>query len=169
MDAAHLPPVDELRGYEALVILTGFARVMLQYADRQFTHDSDGFYHVPWLTGAATDHILAAGLALVAIDSNSVERQTSSQPHRMSGDAHLALLGNDPPVLIMECLNGAELSGAAGPAPAEGLFHMVPRRVNAAGADAAHARAFLYFYREDGDGTALRALQAAMTPQEYYG
>ena len=42
-------------------------------------------------------------------------------------------------------------------------------RVNAAGADAAHSRAFLYFYRDDAQGAALRALQAATTPQEYHG
>lgn len=169
VSAAVLPPVDELRGYEALVLLTGFGALMARYADRPFPRDDDGYYHVPWLTEDATRHVIDAGLALVAIDSTTVEQQTSSEPHRMSGDAHMALLGNDPPVLIMECLDGSSLAEQVGFVPTEALLHMVPRRVNAQGADAAHARAFLYFYRDDPAGAALRALQATMTPQEFHG
>lgn len=169
ISADVLPPAAELRRYEALVVLTGFGAVMAQYADTPFTHDSDGFYHVPWLTDDATALLREAGLALVALDSTTVERQTSSEPHRMSGDVHMALLGHAPPVLIMECLDGSRLAGQVGFVPSEALLHMVPRRVNAAGAEAAHSRAFLYFYRDDPDGAALRALQAAMTPQELYG
>ncbi len=169
VSAALLPPVAELRACEALVVLTGFGAVMAQYADRPYTPDSDGFYHVPWLTGDAARHILAAGLRLVAIDSTTVERQTSSVPHRMSGDVHTALLSHRPPVLIVECLDGSGLASQAGFVPREALLQIVPRRVNAAGADAAHSRAFLYFYRDDADGSALRRLQAALTPQELYG
>lgn len=169
VSAEVLPPAEVLEQYEALVLLTGFAKVMLQYSDRPFVHDADGFYHIPWLTGDATRVILESGLSLVALDSNSVERQTSSKPHRMSGDAHQALLGNDPPVLIMECLNGADLENQVGFFPAEALLHMVPRRVNAKGAEAAHSRAFLYFYRDDGEGEALRTLQSMMTPEEFHG
>ena len=169
VSAAVLPPVAELRGYEALVVLTGFGALMARYADRPFAHDDDGFYHVPWLTEDATQRILEAGIAVVAIDSTTVEQQTSSVPHRMSGDAHHALLGHSPPVLIMECLDGSRLVEQVGFAPREALFQMVPRRVNALGADAAHARAFLYFYRDDAEGQALRTLQGLMTPQEYHG
>jgi kynurenine formamidase len=169
VSAAVLPPLAELRGVEALVLLTGFGAVMAQYGDRPYTHDGDGYYHVPWLTDDATEHILAAGLKLVAIDSTSVERQTSSVPHRMSGDVHTALLGHRPPVLIMECLDGSALAQRVGFLPREALLHMVPRRVNAAGADAAHSRAFLYFFRDDADGRALRALQATMSPAEFHG
>jgi len=169
VSAAVLPPVAELRACEALVLLTGFGAVMARYADRPFTQDGDGYYHVPWLTDDATRHVLAAGLRLVAIDSTSVERQTSSVPHRMSGDVHSALLTHRPPVLIVECLDGSALAGQVGFVPREALLHLVPRRVNAAGADAAHSRAFLYFYRDDPAGSALRRLQAALTPQELYG
>jgi kynurenine formamidase len=164
-----LPPAAELRGYEALVLLTGFGALMARYPDRPFPDDGEGYFHVPWLTEDATARILESGLRLVALDSNSVERQTSGQPHRMSGDAHLALLAHRPPVLIVECLDGSALARQVGFVPREALLHLVPRRVNAAGADAAHSRAFLYFYRDDPQGTALRALQSAMTPQELYG
>jgi len=160
--------VEELRGYEALVILTGFGELMARQ-EGPFTHDADGFYHVPWLSDAATQHILDAGLALVAIDSTTVEQQTSSTPHRMSGDVHVSLLCHKPPVLIMECLNGTGFAEKVGFIPTEAVFQMVPRRVNAAGAEAAHCRAFLYFYREDPDGAALRALLGMMRPTEYHG
>ena len=53
--------------------------------------------------------------------------------------------------------------------PSEGLLHMVPRRVNEEGAEAAHGRAFLYFYRDDPQGEALRGLAQAITPEEMYG
>ncbi|HKJ00096.1 MAG TPA: cyclase family protein [bacterium] len=169
VSAAVLPSVADLRQVEALVVLTGFGALMARYGDRPFAHDDDGYYHVPWFTEDATAHILKAGLKLVAIDSTTVERQTSSEPHRMSGDVHMALLGHAPPVLIMECLDGSAMAQQVGFVPSVALLHMVPRRVNAEGADAAHSRAFLYFYRDDADGTALRSLQAAMTPQELYG
>lgn len=169
VSAEVLPALPELRQYEALVLLTGFGEVMAKYAGDAFAEDADGYYHVPWLTDSATQRILEAGLALVAIDSTTVERQTSSAPHRMSGDVHMSLLGHNPPVLIMECLDGTALREKVGFVPREALLHMVPRRVNAQGAEAAHSRAFLYFYRDDTDGTALRSLQAVTTPGEYYG
>lgn len=167
--AEVLPPVDDLRGYEALIVLTGFGAVMAAHGEAPFTHDEDGYYHVPWLDEDATQHILAAGLSLVAIDSTTVERQTSSTPHRMSGEVHGALLNHAPPVLIVECLDGSGLAQQVGYAPHEGLLQMVPRRVNAAGAEAAHSRALLYFYRDDDQGEALRTLQHTMTPEEYHG
>jgi kynurenine formamidase len=169
VSAALLPPAAELRAVEALVLLTGFGALMARYAERAFTPDGDGYYHVPWLTDDAIARVREAGLRLVAIDSTSVERQTSGTPHRMSGDAHLALLAQRPPVLIMECLDGSALARDVGFVPRQALLHGVPRRVNAAGADAAHARAFLYFYRDDPHGEALRALQSVMTPQEFHG
>lgn len=169
VSAEVLPPAETLRGYEALVLLTGFGRVMAGLEDFQFSPAPDGYYHVPWLDESAVARIREAGLQVVAIDSTTVEPQTSAQPHRMGSDAHFSLLGHEPPVLIMECLNGSGLAEQVGYAPEEALLHMVPRRVNAAGAEAAHCRAFLYFYRDDADGRALRALQAGMTPQEYYG
>lgn len=167
--AGVLPPKEVLQGYEALVILTGFGEIMAGLTDFQFMPNEDGFYHVPWLDEDAVDLILAAGLSLVAIDSTTVEQQTSAQPMRMTGDAHHRLLGNNKPVLIMECLNGTGLVEKTGFMPGEGLLHMVPKRANAKGAEAAHSRAFLYFYRADADGTALRDLKQTMTPQEYYG
>lgn len=169
VSAEVLPSAGELRGYEALVLLTGFGEVMAKYDGIPFTQDSDGYYHIPWLTADAVALILEAGLSLVAIDSNTVEEQTSSEPHRMSGDAHHSLLGHQPPVLIMECLHGVGMAEKVGFLPGEGLFQMVPRRVNAKGADAAHSRAFLYFYRDDPQGKALRDLQEVITPGEFHG
>ncbi|MDH4247312.1 MAG: cyclase family protein [Deltaproteobacteria bacterium] len=167
--AEVLPPLEDLRRYESLVILTGFGALMAGLEGFQFTHGPDGFYHVPWLKADAVARILEAGLRLVAMDSTTIEQQISSEPHRMSGEAHHALLGNSPPVLVVECLNGANLESQVGFIPAEALLHMVPRRVNAQGAEAAHSRAFLYFYRDDTRGEALRRLQSLITPQEYHG
>ena len=169
VSAALLPPVEELRQYEALVVLTGFGEVMRKFADTPYTHDADGFYHVPYFTEDATERILEAGLAMVAIDSTTVERQTSSVPHRMSGDVHVALLTHEPPVLIVECLDGTDIGSKLGEVPGEAVLHLVPRRANAAGAEASHSRAFLYFYREDPQGTDLRNLLQVMTPQEFHG
>jgi len=167
--AALLPSAEELRGYQALLILTGFAAVMTLPRKGQYTRDADGYYHVPYLTEDAVERIAASGVALVGIDSTTVEPQLSSDPHRMGSDAHLRLLGRQPPVLILEGLNGAGLAGQVGFTPAEGLLQIVPRRVNAAGADAAHARVFLYVYRDDPAGRALRGLRDLLTPQEVYG
>ncbi|HEX7928538.1 MAG TPA: hypothetical protein VF678_13175, partial [bacterium] len=167
--AAHLPSVAELKQYEALVVLTGFGEVMAAQSEGQFQRNPDGFYHVPYLTEDAVDRILQAGIAVVGIDSTTVEPQISAEPHRMGSDAHFRLLGNKPPVLILEGLNGTGLAAQVGFAPAAALLHIVPRRVNAAGADAGHSRVFLHFYRDDADGRRLRQLQETMTPQELYG
>jgi kynurenine formamidase len=169
VSAALLPTVEELREYEALVVLTGFGQVMAAQRQGQFQRNSDGFYHVPYLTDDAVERILEAELRVVGIDSTTVERQLSAEPHRMASDAHFRLLGHEPPVLILEGLNGTGLEAKVGFLPLEGLLHIVPRRVNAEGADAAHSRAFLYFYRGDEDGRLLRQLKEAITPHEFYG
>jgi kynurenine formamidase len=167
--ADDLPPEAELRRAEALVILTGFGRVMAAQPEGHFPPEPDGFYHVPWLDDGAVERILAAGMKVVALDSMTVERQISSEPHRMGSDAHLRLLGHTPPVLILEGLNGAGLREQVGFVPRRGVLHIVPRRVNARGADAAHSRVFLYFYRDDPDGARLPGLLDALTPGELYG
>jgi kynurenine formamidase len=164
-----LPPAEELRNYEALVVLTGFGAVMERCEGRPFTPAEDGPYHVPYLQPSAVDRILESGLAMVAIDSTGIERQTSVEPLRMDSEAHLRLLGNEPPVLVLEGLGECSMEAQVGFIPKEGLLHMVPRRVNEQGAEAAHGRAFLYFYRDDPDGRALRRLAEVMTPEEMYG
>jgi len=169
VSAALLPTVEELRKYEALVVITGFGQVMAAQKEGQFPRNPDGFYHVPYLTEDAVDRIIQAGISVVGIDSTTVEQQISAEPHRMGSDAHFRLLGNEPPVLILEGLNGTGLASQVGFTPLEGLMHIVPRRVNAAGADAGHSRVFLYFYREDDDGRRLRQLKETMTPHELYG
>lgn len=167
--AADLPAEEELRGVQALVILTGFGRIMAAQGSGPFPGNPDGFFHIPWLDEGALELILSAGIRLVGLDSMSVEPQLSAVPHRMGSDIHLRLLGHQPPVLILEGLNGAGLKEQVGFVPRRALLHVVPRRANAAGADAAHSRVFLYFYRDDPDGTRLPALQDALTPQELYG
>lgn len=164
-----LPGVDELKDYEALVLLTGFGRIMEVAAGEPFTPATDGAFHLPYLQPDAVELILAAGLSLVAIDSNTVEPQTSIDPLRFGSQVHLTLLGHRPPVLIVEGLGGGSLEEKVGFMPAEALLQMVPRRVNEIGADAAHSRALLYFYRGDDQGSALRELAEMMTPEEYYG
>lgn len=167
--AELLPPVEELREYETLVILTGFGRIMERQGAEPFTPAEDGPFHIPHLQPAAVDRILESGLALLAIDSTTVEPQTSVEPLRMDSEAHFRLLGNEPPVLILEGLGGGSLAEQVGFVPHEALLHMVPRRVNEKGAEAAHGRAFLYFYRDDPQGEALRNLVSTMNAEEMYG
>jgi kynurenine formamidase len=167
--ADHLPAADELRGYEALVLVTGFACIMARAPDSRFTPAADGAYHVPHLTDSAVERILASGIRLVALDSTTVEAQTGSEPVRFGSGAHYGLLGAEPPVLIVEGIGGASLPERLGFAPREGLLHVVPRRVNAQGADAAHARVFLYCYRNDPAGAALRRLAEMLRAEELHG
>ena len=167
--AADLPSPADLDGAEALLVLTGFGRVMAAQPEGHFSGDADGFYHVPWLDDGAVERILASGVKLVGLDSMTVEPQLGGQPHRMGSDVHFRLLGHAPPVLILEGLNGSRLREQVGFVPKRGLLHIVPRRVNALGADAAHSRVFLYFYRDDPDGSRLPGLLNALTPGEMYG
>ncbi|MDH5751650.1 MAG: cyclase family protein [Deltaproteobacteria bacterium] len=169
VDAALLPGAEELAGYEALVILTGFGAVMSGWDEFQFTPEQDGYYHAPWLADDAVELIRGSGLGLVAIDSTTIERQTSASPFRMTSGAHLSLLTGENPVLIAEGLNGAGIREKAGFVPREAVLHLVPRRVNERGGDAAHCRALLYFYRDDPAGAALRNLLRTITPGEYHG
>jgi kynurenine formamidase len=169
VSADMLPPAEELREYETLLILTGFGKIMESQGGSPFTPTEDGPYHIPHLQASAVDRILESGIGMVAIDSTTVEPQTSVEPLRMDSDAHFRLLGNEPPVLILECLGGGGLEDKVGYIPQEALLHMVPRRVNEKGAEAAHGRAFLYFYRDDPKGGALRDLLQAISPEEIYG
>ena len=150
-------------------MLTGFASVVAHYGEAPFPPDGDGGFHVPHLTDSAVERILASGLGLVALNSTTVEAQTGTEPVRFSSDSHHSLLGHDPPVMIVEGLGGAGLIERLGFAPEEALLHVVPRRVNEAGADAAHSRVFLYIYRGDDDGAALRRLARTLTVEEMYG
>jgi hypothetical protein len=79
------------------------------------------------------------------------------------------LLGNDPPVFILEGVSGARMAARAGFIPAEGVLEVIPRRTNAAGADAAHARVFLSFYRGADNRQRLRDFMEVMTPEYLYG
>jgi kynurenine formamidase len=169
VSAELLPSATDLRGYEALVILTGFGALMARRPDTRFAADADGSYHVPHLTDSAAERILASGVRLVALDSTTVEPQTGHDPVRFGSDVHFRLLGHAPPVFIVEGLNGEGLPGRLGFAPEEGLLHVVPRRVNAVGADASHSRVFLYLYRGDPDGSALRHLAEALHVEEFHG
>ncbi|MBI4082805.1 MAG: cyclase family protein [Candidatus Lambdaproteobacteria bacterium] len=169
VSADLLPPARVLRRYEALVVLTGFGSVMAREREGQLAPDADGANHLPYFTADAVAHILASGLRLVALDSTTVEPQTSLAPLRYGSDVHFDLLGAEPPVLIVEGIGGGDLVTQTGLTPAEALLHVVPRRANARGADAAPSRVFLYFYRDDPAGRALRRLARALTPEELYG
>lgn len=169
VSAEVLPDVETLKNYDALVVLTGFCGIMSQYQNGTFVADSDGHYHIPHFTPSAVEVILASGITLVSIDSTTVEPQTSTDPVRFGSDVHFQLLGNTPPVFIVEGLGGQGLKEKVGFAPEEAILQMVPRRVNAVGAEAAHSRAFLYFYRDDPHGQALRTLAETIRPEEMYG
>jgi kynurenine formamidase len=167
--AGRLPPPERLSGYEALVVITGFGALMARRPETRFAPDGDGRYHVPHLTDNAVERILASGVRLVALDSTTIEPQTATDPVRFGSDVHFCLLGAERPVLVVEGLNGAGLRERLGFAPEEGLLHVVARRVNAEGADAAHARVFLYCYRGDPGGAALRRLADLLRVEEMHG
>jgi len=166
--AEVLPPVDELRGYDALVLLTGFGAVMRR-GSRQFTPDAAGFYHMPGVTVEVAQKVADAGLSLLAIDSPTVEVQTQGHPLRMTGEVHPILLGRQPPVFILEAVAGDRLASQVGFVPPAGMLEVIPRRANAKGADAAPARVFLSFYQDAHDHERLQRLIDAVTPKYLYG
>jgi kynurenine formamidase len=166
--AEMLPAVDELRAYDALVLLTGFGRLMRRGSEH-YTPDAEGFFHLPGITVEAAQRVADAGLTLLGIDSPTVERQTHGNPLRMTGDVHPILLGHDPPVFILEAIAGDSLASQVGFVPTEGMLEVIPRRANARGADAAPARVFLSFYRGPDSGQQLQQLIAVMTPKYLYG
>jgi len=163
-----LPPVEELRQYHALVLLTGFGAVMRPGSDH-FHPDAAGFYHLPYITVEVAQRVADAGLALIAIDCMTVERQTQGHPLRMTGDVHPVLLGHEPPVFILEGVAGDRIVTQAGFVPTEGVLEVIPRRTNAGGAEAAHARVFLSFYGGPENRQRLEQLLELVTPEYLYG
>jgi kynurenine formamidase len=163
-----LPTVEELQHYDALVLLTGFGAVMRQGSEA-FHPDAEGFYHLPSITVAVAERVAAAGLSLLAIDGMTVECQTQGHPLRMTGDVHPVLLGHEPPVFILEGVVGDHIAAQAGFVPTEGVLEVIPRRTNAAGADAAHARVFVSFYRGSENRQRLEQLLEMVTPEQLYG
>ncbi len=163
-----LPSVEELRQYDALILLTGFGAVMRRGSEA-FHTDAEGFYHLPYITVDVAQRVADAGLALLAIDCVTVERQTQGQPLRMTGDVHPVLLGHEPPVFILEGVAGDRIAPQAGFMPDEGMLEVIPRRTNAVGADAAHARVFLSFYAGPDHDRKLRRLLEVVTPEHLYG
>jgi kynurenine formamidase len=163
-----LPAVDELRQYDALILLTGFGAI-LDRGSADFHPDAAGFYHLPGVTVGVAQRAVAAGLTLLGIDCTTVERQTQGQPLRMTGDVHPILLGNDPPVFILEGVSGARIVPQVGFMPTEGVLDVIPRRTNAVGADAAHARVFLSFYEGENTRQGLEQLIQMTTPEYLHG
>ena len=163
-----LPPVHDLQQYDALVLLTGFGAVMRQGSDH-FHPDVAGFYHLPYITVEVAHRVAAAGISVLAIDCVTVECQTQGHPLRMTGDVHPVLLGHEPPVFILEGVAGDRIAPQAGFVPTEGVLEVIPRRTNAAGAEAAHARVFLSFYRGPENRQRLEQLLAMVTPEYLYG
>lgn len=159
-----VPSVDELRPYDALVLLTGFGAVMRRGSE-VFQPDAEGFYHIPSITVEVAERIVEAGLALVAIDGTTVECQTQGHPLRMTGDVHPVLLGHEPPVFILEGVVGDRIVRPGEPMPTEGMLEVIPRRTNAVGADAAHARVFFSYYRGPESQQRLTQLLEMVTPE----
>jgi hypothetical protein len=87
----------------------------------------------------------------------------------MSGDVHPILLGHTPPVFILEGVAGDRMAAQAGYLPTEGILEVIPRRTNAEGADAAHARVFLSFYHGPENRQRLERLLELVTPEYLYG
>jgi kynurenine formamidase len=163
-----LPTVEELRQYDALVLLTGFGAVMRRGSE-QYQTDAEGFYHLPHITVEAARRVAEAGLSLLAIDCTTLERQTQGHPFRMAGDVHPILLGHEPPVFILEGVAGDRIAQQVGFLPAEAMLEVIPRRTNPQGAEAAHARVFLSFYRGADNRQQLRRLLDMVTPEYLYG
>jgi kynurenine formamidase len=163
-----LPPVEELRQYDALVLLTGFGAVMRRGSER-YAADAEGFFHMPGVTVEVAQRVVESGLTLLAIDSPTVERQTQGNPLRMTGDVHPILLGHTPPVFILEAIAGDRLAPQVGCVPTEGMLEVIPRRANAKGADAAPARVFLSFYRGQNNRQQLQYMIAMITPKYLFG
>ena len=166
--ADMLPSLDELRPYDALVVLTGFGAVMRQGSE-SFQPDAAGFYHLPYVDVEVAQRVAAAGISLLAIDCTTVERQTAGNPLRMTGDVHPVLLGHEPPVFILEGVVGDRIASQAGFLPTEGVLEVVARRTNAAGAEAAHTRVFLSFYAGDDNRQRLERLLEIAPPEHLYG
>jgi hypothetical protein len=87
----------------------------------------------------------------------------------MTGDVHPVQLGHEPPVFILEGVAGDRIAAQVGFMPTEGMLEVIPRRTNPAGADAAHARVFLSFYRRPDNHQCLEQLLAMVTPEYLYG
>lgn len=166
--AEMLPPLDELRQYDALVLLTGFGIIMRQGSE-SFQPDAAGFYHLPYIDVEVAQRVAKAGISVLAIDCTTVERQTAGNPLRMTGDVHPVLLGNEPPVFILEGVAGDRIAPQAGFVPSEGVLEVIARRTNAAGAEAAHVRVFLNFYAADDNRQRLERLLEIFTPEYLYG
>ncbi|MBM3223970.1 MAG: hypothetical protein FJZ47_09235 [Candidatus Tectomicrobia bacterium] len=163
-----LPSVEELQPYDALVLLTGFGAVLRQGSE-QFHPDAAGFYHLPSISVEVAQRVTAAGISLLAIDCTTVECQTQGHPLRMTGDVHPVLLGHEPPVFILEGVAGDRIASQAGFLPTEGVLEVIPRRVNAVGAEAAHTRVFLSFYRGADNRQRLVHLLDMVTPEHLFG
>lgn len=163
-----LPPLDELRQYDALVLLTGFGAVMRQGSE-SFQPDGAGFYHLPYIDVEVAQRVTGAGISVLAIDCTTVERQTQGNPLRMTGDVHPILLGHEPPVFILEGVAGDRIASQAGFVPTEGVLEVIARRTNAPGAEAAHARVFLNFYAGGDNRRRLEQLLETVTPEHLYG
>ncbi|ETW94660.1 MAG: hypothetical protein ETSY1_33880 [Candidatus Entotheonella factor] len=165
--AEMLPDVETLSQYDALMLLTGFGAILDRGSD-DFEPDAEGFYHLPSVTVEVAQRVVDAGMSLLAIDCTTVEKQTQGNPLRMTGDVHPILLGQPSPVFILEGVSGARIEPQAGFIPSEGVLEVVPRRTNADGADAAHARVFLNFYREN-SRERLEQFVEMNTPEHLYG
>ncbi len=165
--AEMLPDVETLRQYDALLLLTGFGAILDRGSD-DFEPDAEGFYHLPSVTVEVAQKVVDAGLSLLGIDCPTVEKQTQGHPLRMTGDVHPILLGQASPVFILEAVSGARMKRQAGFIPPEAVLEVIPRRTNAEGADAAHTRVFLSFYRENGRQQ-LQQLVEMTTPEHLYG
>ncbi len=165
--AELIPDVETLRQYDALLLLTGFGAILDRGSD-DFEPDAEGFYHLPSVTTEVAQRVVDAGISLLGIDCPTVEKQTQGHPLRMTGDVHPILLGQTSPVFILEGVSGARMKSQAGFIPPEGVLEVIPRRTNAEGADAAHTRVFLNFYREH-SRQRLQQLVEMTTPEHLYG
>jgi hypothetical protein len=79
------------------------------------------------------------------------------------------LLGHEPPGFSLEGVAGDRIATQAGFLPTAGVLDVIPRRTNPAGAEAAHARVFLSFYRGSDNRQRMEQLLEVITPEYLYG
>ena len=134
IDVEDLP--DNLEGYDALLLVTGFGALI----DRGYPMTPEADHHYPNVTRAAAERIAAVeSIRLVGIDSPSFDKpETNAIAHRI-------LLGRRPtPILLLETLTCERLRPALSPLPREVLLTVEPLRAYGQRPDGALSSVYAY-------------------------
>jgi len=149
----ELPSAEELAGYDALLILTGFSALI----DRKYPMREGADEHYPNVSREAAELIASyQNINLVGIDSPSFDK-----PHTKA-IAHRILLGRRPnPIYLLETLSTTRLAQHA---PKEVMLTVEPLRADRLRADGALCS--VYAYSADDNNSLLRELTWLMKNAE---